>query len=179
MVAEVSGRKSLVAVWRDAVRDSDLKRTSKLLAFVLSTYLNRYGSGWPSQETLAAGASITVRSVQKNTAVLEHAGFVAVERSVARLSHRYTAILPPTANPVRHAEWQTANGNTPKGERHVSNPERGSPESVESVESGALHADAVSDGIAASARGTCVGCGEDRRLVDGNRCPACLIRETA
>jgi hypothetical protein len=131
----VSG-KPRVGIWRDAVRDSDLKRTPKLLALVLSTYFNRQGLAWPSQETLAAGASISVRAVQTNTRDLERAGFVEVSRSVGRSSHRYAATLPPTATAVRHSEWATANEMLSNPERRAPNRERRSPESAESAESG-------------------------------------------
>jgi hypothetical protein len=52
------GRKGLVAVWRDAVRDSDLDRTAKLVAFMLSTWIAGRGLAYPSKATLAKGASL-------------------------------------------------------------------------------------------------------------------------
>jgi hypothetical protein len=169
-------RKPLVAVWRDAVRDSpDLDRTAKLVAFCLSTYMNRYGSAWPSQDTLAAGASITDRAVHSATVRLERAGFLEVERSRGRSSHQYVATLPVTANALRRSEWATANGSAGNSERRDTNSERRSPESVESVESGALDAVAAFDDVAAGARGVCVGCGLEKRLATNDRCPTCWL----
>jgi hypothetical protein len=157
----MSRRKSLVAVWRDAVRDSkELDRTAKLVAFCLSTYMNGNGNGWPSQDTIAAGGSITDRAVFSATKRLEDAGFLVVERSRGRSSHTYVATLPLTANAVRRSEWatatSTAKGDARNPERHALNPERRSPESVKSAESRALHAADALRGATASA---CPECG--------------------
>ncbi len=157
----MSPRKSLVAVWRDGVRDArELDRTAKLVAFCLSTYMNRHGSAWPSQDTIANGASLTDRAVQTATVRLEAAGFLEVERSRGRSSHQYVATLPVTANAVRRSEWATANGTAANSERHGLNSERRSPESVESAESGALAATGAFQGAAGRARvDYCTNCG--------------------
>jgi hypothetical protein len=172
----VSGRKPLVAVWRDAVRDAqELDRTAKLVAFILSTYMNGHGSAWPSQDTIAAGASLTDRAVHTATVRLERAGFLEVERSRGRSSHQYVATLPLTANAVRRSEWATANGTAPNSERRSSNSERRSPESVESAESGALSAAAALWGDAASAliEDECIHCGERKPI--HSRALTCVI----
>ena len=88
------------------------RRTAKLVAFCLSTYMNGNGNGWPSQDTIAAGGSITDRAVFSATKRLEDAGFLVVERSRGRSSHTYVATLPLTANAVRRSEWATATLNS-------------------------------------------------------------------
>jgi Helix-turn-helix domain len=129
--------KSRVAVWRDAVRDShDLASTAKLVAWCLSTYMDGRGVAWPAQETLATGCSLSRRSVQKATDRLEQLGFLAIERSKGRSSHRYGATLPPTANEIRRSEWDKSERRAANREAHAPNSERPAHESAESVESG-------------------------------------------
>ena len=172
----MKGRKGLLGVWRDAVCDSELQRTPKLLALVLSTNLNGHGHGWPSQKLLASKASITPKAVQTATDVLERAGFLEVERSRGRSSHGYTATLPATANALRRSEWATANGTVPNSERDAPNSERRSHESLESLESGALHAAAALNGAAASAHyDNCTECGERFYAAneDEHQCETC------
>jgi hypothetical protein len=152
----VSARKPLLGVWRDAVCESDLGRTPKLVALVLSTAMKAHGYAWPSQDWIAARASLSDVAVHKATAPLEKSGFLVVERSKGRSSHGYQATLPPTANALRRSEWEAAGGNSerdaPNSERDAPNSERRSPESAESAESGALRAAAAPEGDAADAR---------------------------
>jgi len=123
--------KSLLAVWRDAVRDSDLDRTAKLVAHTLSTYMNARGVAWPSRATLARGASISDRAVDGGTERLVAAGFLFVNRSDGGRSHtnKYAALIPETANALRHSEWETANGMQETANGTTRNGERPSPES--------------------------------------------------
>jgi hypothetical protein len=141
----VSGRKPLVAVWRDAVCDSGLDRTAKLVALSLSTFMNGSGAAYPSRATIGRRASLSDRGVDGALDRLEAAGFLAIERSRGRTSHRYGATLPVTANAVRRSEWATANEvpgsedatanlGTLNSEPDAPNSERRSPESVESEE---------------------------------------------
>jgi hypothetical protein len=172
--------KSLPAVWRDAVRDSQLDRTAKLVALVLSTYFNARAVAWPSRGTLARGASVSDRAVDSALARLEHAGFLLIERTTGgrQITNRYLALLPETANELRRSEWERANGATQTAKRSALNSEHPSQESAESAESGALDAAAAFEGAAAGARGVCVGCGEEKRLALDGLCPICL-REAA
>jgi hypothetical protein len=73
------------------VRDSDLPSTAKLVAFVLSTYMDRNGHAWPSKETIAAGASLSRRAVDPAIDRLEGTGLIQVERSRSRRGNRYRA----------------------------------------------------------------------------------------
>lgn len=143
----MSGRKPRVGIWRDAIRESDLGATPKLVAFVVSTFVNGRGGAYPSRATLAAGASLSVKAVDNALRRLERDGFLEISRTRGRTSNSYAIILPSTANEVRRSEWVTAN-EVPRsgaangepdgsnGESDALNGERGSPKSVESAESG-------------------------------------------
>lgn len=131
-------KRSLPATWRNTLRDSrKIDKTAKLVGFVLSTYLNGQGEAFPSQDTIAAGASLTDRAVYSATRRLEAAGFLIVSWSRGRRSHTYIATVPATANPVRGSTANgvpgssdsTANGVPPTANGVPPNPERGSPES--------------------------------------------------
>jgi len=55
------------AGWRNTVRDCrELASTSKLVALVLSTYMNGDGRAYPSKTTLAAGTSLSLRAIDKS-----------------------------------------------------------------------------------------------------------------
>ena len=128
---EVRRPKSHVAVWRDAIRDSDLERTAKLVAHTLSTYMNAAGAAWPSRQTLARGSSISDRAVDSALTKIVSAGFLLITRSDGGRSHtnRYAALIPETANALRHSEWETANGVQETANGTTRNGERRSPES--------------------------------------------------
>jgi hypothetical protein len=91
----------VVARWRNAVRDSDLDQTSRLVALVLSTYMHADGNGaYPSRRTIANGCGIhAVRAVDAAIRRLEAAGLLQVNRSRGRTSSIYRALLPDS-NPI-------------------------------------------------------------------------------
>lgn len=179
----MSGRKSLPAVWRDAVRDSELGPTPKLVAHTLATYMNGRGIAWPSRALLAEGASLGsgLRSVDAAVRTLEADGFLVVERSRGRSSHHYCATLPATAHEMRRSEWATAQQTTSNRASGASNGAPRAPESVESAESGARSRGASPDGGAASALpiDDCGGCGKRLPLVDEVYCAACAAKREA
>lgn len=133
--------KSRVKVWRDAVRDSELDRTAKLVAHTLSTYFSANAASVerpPSRATLASGASLCDRAVDAALARLETEGFLEIDppagervytdkhgqehRIRARPGgnsgpNKYVAKLPSSANVVRTAEWARANGKPPSANR--------------------------------------------------------------
>lgn len=163
-------RKPLVSVWRDAVRDSPLRSTPKLVGLVLSTYLDGRGMAWPSRNTLAAGAGLSDRAVDSAITTLKREGFLQVEHSKGRRPNVYQATLPATANELRRSEWATANLATSNSEPRDTNSERRSPESFESAgKPGA----AASTGAAPVEE--CFGCGSIRELLgaDFHYCVAC------
>jgi hypothetical protein len=91
---------SAVPRWRDALRDSDLDRTAKLVGFVLSTYMDGRGVAYPAKTTLAEGASLGREGQKGNTAVdtaidrLEASGLLVVDRKRGRRGFLYTAVIP-------------------------------------------------------------------------------------
>jgi len=90
----VSKARSPLATWRDAVRNSALPPTAKLVALALSTWMNRYGDCRPAKETIARGCSLSVRAVDSTITALEAAGFLRVTRSKGRSTNRYKAATP-------------------------------------------------------------------------------------
>jgi hypothetical protein len=170
-------RKSLVAAWRDAVRDSALSTTAKVVAYTLSTYLNGRGTAFPSRQLLAEGSSLGVglRSVDAALRELEMAGYLDIERSRGRSSHTYQAIVPSTAHPLRRSEFATAQEKALNGARGASNRARGAHEDVEDVGSGALDAVAADSGTACTLiEDECGRCGQRLPLPDDIHCAGCL-----
>lgn len=147
--------KGLVSVWRDTVRDSDLRAIGKLTGHTLATFMNARGLAWPSRETLARGSSVSLRSVDAAISELEAGGFVDIERTRGRSSHRYQATLSPTAQEMRRSEWATAQMATPNRANDDTNRAGAAGESVESAESRALRASAAVNGASARACDEC------------------------
>lgn len=132
--------KSVPAVWRDAIRDDlELDRTAALVGFVLSTYMDGGGLCWPRVETIAAGAKLSRgrRAVQHALKRLEERGYLAVDWSQGKSSHRFSATLPTTAHRVRSSEWSTAHAVRTNRALDDTNRARRAHEDVEDVESGA------------------------------------------
>lgn len=86
-------------VWRDAVRDSNLDPTAKLIAYTVSTFMNGTGSCYPRKLLIAVRCGRSVRTVDRAIRRIELAGYLVVGRSLGRTSNRYEATLP---NPVTH-----------------------------------------------------------------------------
>ncbi len=88
--------RSVVNAWRDAIRDSELDRTAKLVAFVVSTYMGTTGQAWPSKATIAQGAGLGAgkRAVDAAVDRLEAAGYLRVGRSKGRRPFRYFVAVP-------------------------------------------------------------------------------------
>ena len=61
-------------VWRDAIRDSNLDRTAKLVAFVISTFMDGRCLAWPSKTTIGDGAGLVLRAVDRAVDRIEAAG---------------------------------------------------------------------------------------------------------
>jgi hypothetical protein len=169
-------RKGLSAVWRDAIRDSDLRATSKLVAHTLSTYANGRGGAYPARQTLALGSSLSVKAVDTAIRDLETSGFLEVDRSRGRRTNTYCLTLPSTANEVRRSEWSTANVTTANGEPHGPNGERGTPKSSESLRK---PGGGAQKGTLPTVLDECAGCGKRRRLPDDIHCSDCIAQRGA
>ena len=120
------------AVWRDVVRDSALTWRGKVVGLVLSTYMNKHGHAFPSRDTIAAGGSVGVRTVDRALAELEVAGLLSVRRSKGRRANRYQAMLPATASDVRGWEWANS---APQASNRASQTVNRAPHAPESSES--------------------------------------------
>ncbi len=120
------------------MRDSDQSLSQKAVAHTLSTYMNGEGTAFPSRETLAAGASCNVRTVDAAIMALEDNGFLRVKRSKGRSPNFYRLAFP-TANDVLGSTAKDDRRNSEpvasNSEPVASNSEPGSPEDVESDES--------------------------------------------
>jgi hypothetical protein len=170
----MSGRRSVSIRWRNAIRDSSLDRTAKLVAFVLSTFFNAAGYARVSKETLAAGGSVTDRAVDSAINRIEEAGFLTVARSNGGngWTNEYFAniLQPGTPFPVRPRKRGTA--------RHVAgnatplSGERRSHESAESAESG--NGGLREDAAAVEIINDCLRCNaEFTGAPDDAYCPQC------
>jgi hypothetical protein len=82
------------SAWRDAIRDSDLDRTAKLVAYTLSTYMNSEGECWPGKDLLARKVPLAKRAVDGAIARIEQGGYLLVARSLGHASNRYYATIP-------------------------------------------------------------------------------------
>lgn len=69
---------SPVVLWRVEVREAaSLSSNAKLVAFVLSTYMDKYGrNAWAEVATIKGAASLSRRTVQRALRELEEAGLV-------------------------------------------------------------------------------------------------------
>lgn len=124
--------RTTLALWRDAVRDSRASRTAKLVAFVLSTYMNAVGHAWPGKETLATGCSLSDRAVDRGVNELEGLGLLRVARTRGgnnRPNHYSAAGYG--------SDSRTGKQSALSRERHAAKGESGSQEGLESVERGA------------------------------------------
>jgi hypothetical protein len=185
------GRKPRLAVWRDAVCDSSLDRTTKHVALVLSTNMNARGYAFPSREEIARKGSLGLRTVDRPLRELEQNGFLQIEHSRGHSSNRYQAILPSTASELHRSEWRAATSdsaaNRPNRAAKRTNGAGAAPESAESAES---NDGAPLDGCAAVERDkepawtggaivdTCDGCFDDKTVYewdDGWLCPSCVV----
>lgn len=132
MISELS----IPAVFRNAIRDSDLDRTAKLVAFTLSTYMDSQGSAFPSKATLAAGASLGrgKRAVDAAIDRLEAHGFIEISRSRGGNSNTYSAA---DALYTAHlaARLITPNGADPSRTHRMNVRRTAHPRAQESIES--------------------------------------------
>lgn len=92
----MTSRRPFLADWRNAIRDSALPRTTKLVGLVLSTYLDANGTAFPALTTLADGASLGRGCTAVKDAIerLEAVGLLEVDRRRGRLGWTYQAVIP-------------------------------------------------------------------------------------
>jgi DNA-binding MarR family transcriptional regulator len=126
-------KKSLLAVWRDAVADSDLTAAEKGVVHAISTYMNKNGHAYPGRKAIARRSSLSTRTVDKAIKRIERAGFLKVERVSGGngKTNSYQAFLSETTSDLRCIEWETANLTTRTANLAAPNSEQRSPESSE------------------------------------------------
>jgi hypothetical protein len=169
--------RSYVTHWRDAIADSQLSSTQKLIAHTLSTWMSSNGHCYPGQEEIARRASLTDTSVRVATHALESAGFLRVEWSRGRGSHGYQALIPETgsgitANLLRGSGRANPEPRFSNPEADTSQPRSSFGRKRESAESGAGGARAANCGAPPACR-EC-GIGGNQHAAD---CPQALIGE--
>lgn len=69
--------KALYFSWREAILESRLCSTTKLVLLTLGCHMNEFGkSCYPSMETIAHQSSLTVRAVAKHITIAESSGWI-------------------------------------------------------------------------------------------------------
>jgi hypothetical protein len=108
-------------LWREAIAESSLDRTAKLIAHTLSTRMNGAGDTFAGKRDVARRASLSERAVDDGVNRLEQAGYLFVERSKGRKPNHYLATVP---NPVVAAPFDdsTAQLTTLTPQRTAANP---------------------------------------------------------
>lgn len=85
--------------WRDAIRQSDLQPTTKLVLYTVSIYMNEIGGGaFPSYKTLANDCGLSKRTTMRHIEIAIQAGFIGKEKGLREngsyTSNRYKATYP-------------------------------------------------------------------------------------
>ena len=83
--------------WERLVLASDLPPAARFVALVLATYVNADDEAWPAVATLAKGAGVDSRTVQRHLKTLERHGLLARRVRGGHLASVYTLILPAPA----------------------------------------------------------------------------------
>ena len=84
--------------WERAICATDLPTTSKCILLVMATFLNRQGGGcFPSQETLADMASVSIPTVKRTIRKAKELGLIEVERQTVggmKRGNLYNPLIP-------------------------------------------------------------------------------------
>jgi hypothetical protein len=170
--------KSRSIVWRDAVRDSDLDSTAKLVAFVLSTYMNASGLARPGRLRIAAGCSLDVRAIDRARKRLRDAGFLEYEdghKGGAGYTLSYVARLPETVAEGHRSDWERVALRSEKGGPEA---KKGGPEPPESAlkRLKAVGGARLESSPPSTPEEDCSACDERKPIVDTDRwlCLTCV-----
>ena len=168
------------SLWRDAIRDSGLDRTAKLVAHTLSSYMNGAGDTFVGKETVRTGASLSsVRTVDEAVNRLERAGYLNVRRSTGGRKNHYIATTPqPVAGFA--AIDPAGRRRKPRSGLPVT-PQGAAPESAYSAESGNATARAADADAPIAIEEMCLDCSAvfTTADVDATRCPDCVGKVAA
>jgi DNA-binding transcriptional MocR family regulator len=101
----VTRKASAVVVWRDAIRESDLRSSARLVALVLSTHMDRNGgSCFPSLSTIARETALGRSTVKRALDALQEAGFIERVSGGPTTPNRYRAGRPGVNLPLGSLE---------------------------------------------------------------------------
>jgi hypothetical protein len=165
----MGGRKSFLAEWRDAVRDSDLDSTAKLIAYTISTYMDRNGAAFPAKATIAKKASLAVRTVDAAIVRLEASPYLSIRKSdYRRAGWTYQAEVPNRQQLPDRSEGNPASDDSQSGNSRRSNRQQLPPKAVESKKK-AVNARKIEE--------TCFNCNRPGPVIDNGfelLCEQCL-----
>jgi hypothetical protein len=157
-------RRSFLAEWRDAVRDSGLDSSTKLVGHTLSTYMDRTGYAYPAKTTLAKKASLSVRTVDGAIDKLEMSLLLRVSRPKnRRAGFTYRAVLPNRQPLPDEMALQPATNSSSSGNQQHAKP--------------AAIADESSRKQKESANRLCIKCKSNKPIPDGVQCAPCIRAE--
>ena len=124
-------------VWRDAIRDAEeLTGTQKLVALLMSTYMNKDGETFVGKQRLARDAGFrSVRTVDNAVNRIEKIGFLEVIRSPGGAPNYYIA-RTPHATTGSHGPDPASRTPRPRTQA-ARTPHPAAPESAESAKAGA------------------------------------------
>ena len=144
-------------VWRDAIRDAEeLTGTQKLVALLMSTYMNKDGETFVGKQRLARDAGFrSVRTVDSAINRVENIGFRNIIRSKGGRPNYYIACTPH-ATAGSHAGDPASRRPTPRTQT-AGTPHRAAPESDEIAKAGARD---QRDRAAPRIIDNCVACGD-------------------
>jgi|SRR6516162_1855717 hypothetical protein len=159
--------RSFAGEYREAICDSDLSPSARLVGFALSCHVSaKHGAEvWPAKTHLAEDTGLSVRTVDLAINELERASYLTAKRSLGRTSNRYT-LTPNPVTVARLESRQPRKSGRPTPQITTSNPAAAAHESIECFESGAPSAAAGLWGAAACAliEDDCVRCGERKPI---------------
>lgn len=111
--------------WRQAVLESDLEATTKLVLCVVSTFMNDHGGGcYPSQDTISKLCSLSERAVIKHLGISQSKGWLkAKKRAISGskwAANEYEASSPGGVNLIHPIEQDGVNHVHVRGEPNSS-----------------------------------------------------------
>lgn len=87
--------KSFVVRWREEIRDSELGRRERLVAVMLSTWMNRDGVACPSIKSLVDACRMSRSALYRGLAGLIDGGYIERGGTSSYGTTTYRATFPP------------------------------------------------------------------------------------
>ena len=82
-------------LWFRVVAAADVGPTGKLVAWALGSRMDAKATTYPSRQTIADDASVSLSTVKRALPEIEAAGLLRIDRSRGRRSHHYAGMIPP------------------------------------------------------------------------------------